>query len=497
MGNVLKMEKRHQIKALLKLNWSYRAIERATGIRRETISKYDHRKAAKVPTDKDSKPVNCPPIPRSSAFRFDQEIKAGIEHGLTAQRIYQDLRTEHDAEISYDAVKRYVRKLKKRNPSVYARLHCPPGKEAQVDFGQAAPTLKGSGYRKPWLFKLTLSNSRHSYEEAVWHQDVETFIRCHEHAFQALGGVPETILLDNLKSGVLKANLYEPELNPVYRQFAQHYGFLPLPCLPGKPEHKGKVEAGVKYTQDNALKGLRFKSLEDQNAHLKNWNRTWARTRIHGTTKQQVWAMFCKERPFLKALPERIFEYFKIGERTVHADAHIEVAKSYYSVPHNHIGKRVIVHFNSIWVKVFGKENGQPCLIAYHRTIIPGRFRTDSKHLPDNKAFSEASYTRYLRQKAELIGPGCSRWVKEAMEKRKQQAYRPIQGVLSLTKKYGNETVNQACLRAIAFGSFRYHTVKRMCEESRTMRIPHEGFIQQDEIIRDTCEYQQYLDLLP
>lgn len=495
MGNVLKMEKQNQIKALLGLNWTYRAIERATGIRRETISKYDHRKAAKVPTDDISKPANCPPTPRSSVFRFDEIIKSGLEQGLSAQRIYQDLCVECEMNISYDAVKRYARKLKKRNPSVYARLHSPPGKEAQVDFGQAAPTLKDGSYRKPWLFKMTLSNSRHSYEEAVWHQDVETFIRCHEHAFQAFGGVPETILLDNLKSGVLTANLYEPELNPVYHEFSRHYEFLPLPCLPGRPEHKGKVEAGVKYTQDNALKGIRFRSLEEQNAHLKNWNRTWARTRIHGTTKQQVWAMFQDEKPFLKILPKTAFDYFKMGERTVHADAHIEVAKSYYSVPHRYAGKRVIVHFNSIWVRVFEKDGNRHELIAFHRTIVPGRFRTDNSHLPDSKTFSEASYTQYLIQKAELIGPWCLKWVNEAMRQRKQQAYRPIQGVFALSKKYGSGIVNQACGRAIVLGSFRYHTIKRMCENPGTNHQT-QGLIQNDELIRDACEYQQYLDLL-
>jgi transposase len=496
VGNVLKMDKREQIKALLNMNWSYRAIEKATGIRRETISKYDHRKAAKVPADNNSKTANCPPGSKSTAAGFHTQIKNGLKNGLTAQRIYQDLISIDNASISYDAVKRYARKLKKKNPEVFARIHRPPGKEGQVDFGQGAPTEQNGKNKKSWLFKMTLSNSRHSYEEAVWHQDIETFIRCHENAFNSFGGVPETILLDNLKSGVLRAHLYEPELNPVYRQFAEHYGFLALPCLPGKPQHKGKVESGVGYTQDNALKGMRFKSLEEQNAHLRNWNRTWARTRIHGTTKQQVWAMFQQEKPFLKALPEKQFEYFKIGERTVHADAHVEVAKSYYSVPHMYVGKRVTVHFNSIWVKVFGKKDGLPELIAFHRTVFPGRFKTEKTHLPDNKAFTEASYTKYLKNKASQIGRSCLGWVKEALQERKQQAYRPVQGIISLAKKYENYIVNQACDKAMNIGSFRYHTVKTLCEDFQEKNIKAEELIQEDEIIRKASEYQFYLDYL-
>ncbi len=113
---------------------------------------------------------------------------------------------------------------------------------------------------------MTLSNSRKSYEEVVWSQDVETFIRCHVNAFDYFGGVVEYIKLDNLKSGVLEADLYDPELNPTYLAYSKHCGFIPLPCRVRTPQHKGKVEAGVKYTQSNALQGKRFESIKQQNA---------------------------------------------------------------------------------------------------------------------------------------------------------------------------------------------------------------------------------------
>jgi transposase len=501
VGNVLKMVKRNQIRALLDLGWTYRAIEKATGVRRETVSRYDHRrddssKAAKVPTDEAAKPATCPPGMRSSAWNYDQQIREGLKKGLTAQRIYQDLKVDLAAEVSYDAIKRYVRKLKTAQPEVYARMHSPPGKEAQVDFGTGAPTKKEHNYRRPWLFKLVLSNSRHSYEEVVWHQDVETFIRCHERAFQALGGVPETIKLDNLKSGVLQAHLYEPELNPVYQQFAEHYGFIPLPCLPGKPEHKGKTEAGVKYTQNNALKGRRFDSLEEQNAFLKRWNKTWARTRIHGTTKQQVWHMFQQEKPFLKPLPPAEFEYFKISCRTVHADGHIEVRKAYYSIPYMYLGSRVTVHYNSKWVKVFVKQNGVLTQIAFHRVVPPGRFKTETHHLPEKKCFTTASYTKYLKEKCTHVGEGCERWANIALQEREQRAFRPIQGILSLTKKYGTAEVNEACKKAILLHSYRYHTVKLLCEDYTKADSPHLELIQDHELIRETREYQNYIDHL-
>lgn len=497
MGNVLKMDKQQQIRALLELGWSYRAIEKEIGVRRETVSKYDHRKidkskAAKVPTDDDSKAANCPPISRSSAARFEDQIKSGLKKGYSAQRIYQDLKIDLKASVSYDSVKRYARLLRAREPKVYARIHTRPGEEGQVDFGQGAPTLRDGKYRRPWLFKFVLSYSRHSYEEVVWRQDVETFIRCHERAFLSLGGVPKTIRIDNLKSGVLSANIFEPELNPVYQRFSDHAGFVALPCLPGKPEHKGKTEAGVKYTQNNALKGRRFESLQEQNAHLLRWNKTWARTRIHGTTKRQVWTMFSEERSSLQPVPEHEFDYFKIGLRTVHSDGHIEVARAYYSVPYPYLGKRVTVHFNATWVKVFVEEKRVHKLIAFHRAIIPGRFRTEREHLPEKKSFTVLSYTRYLIEQCGTVGPECERLARITLDERQQRGFRPLQGIISLAKKYGAATVNQACQKAITLNSLRYHTVKLLCEDVSQEQLQPD-LIQNHEIIRDSAEYSNYL----
>lgn len=172
VGNVLRMDKQQQIRVLLDLGWSYRSIERELGVRRETVSKYDHRenghsKTAKVLTDEEVKPANCPPTSRSSAAAFEAHIKDGLKQGHSAQRIYQDLKVDLNASVSYDAVKRFTRQLKETNPTVYARLHSRPGEEAQVDFGTGAPTLNNGKYRRPWLFKVVLSYSRHSYEEVV------------------------------------------------------------------------------------------------------------------------------------------------------------------------------------------------------------------------------------------------------------------------------------------------------------------------------------------
>jgi transposase len=505
MANVLKMEKQILIQQLLALGWSYRRIQAETGIRRETVAKYDLRrsenarpvsKPAKVPTDLS----NCPPInsiSRSHAARYDQIIRKKLSKGLHAKRIYQDLVTEFGYPHSYDSIKRYVRSIKKKSPKVYARIHTPPGQEAQVDFGQGAPTLKNGKYVKPWLFKMVLSFSRHSYEEVVRHQDVETFIRCHENAFASFGGVPELIRLDNLKSGVLKANLYEPILNPAYEAFAKHAGFVPLPCLPRKPEHKGKVESGIGYTQNNALKGLKFESLDAQNAHLRHWNKTWAGTRIHGTTKKQVRAVFAEsERHILKPLPKASFPFFKLSSRTVHPDGHIEVDRAYYSVPHKYIGQRVTVHYNSLWVKAFVRGNR----VAFHKKAGSGRFKTERNHLPQNKSISSEEYKQHLLHQAQKIGPECVKWARLALKTRNQLAFRAIQGVLRLSDKYAHETINHACSEAARMGRLRYHTVKLLCDDNlRTHEYgpnPQTELLQEHDIIRSIDDYQNIVNAM-
>jgi transposase len=429
----------------------------------------------------------------SPAQAYDAVIRNKLKQKLTAQRIYQDLVVDYGYRFSYDSVKRYVRKLKATTPKLYARMHTAPGEEAQVDFGQGAPTKKNGRYLKPWLFKVVLSYSRHSYEEVVWQQDVETFIRCHERAFEAFGGVPKLIRLDNLKSGVLKAHLYEPELNPIYAAFAKHAGFTPLPCLPAKPEHKGKTESGVGYTQDNALKARRFDSLDAQNAYLRYWNRTWARTRIHGTTKKQVWQLFTQiEQKALKSLPEQNFQYFRLGHRKVQADGHIEVARAYYSVPHRYLGRRVQVHFNRQWVKVLDG----PHVIAFHRTIHPGRFNTNKSHLPENKCLTTEEYKRKLLGRCAHIGTHCKSWAQQAIQTRQQLAFRAIQGILHLKKKYTEEKIDWACEQALKMGSVRYHTVALLCQEQLDAPSSDKqlNLLQEHELIRSPREYQQHLE---
>ena len=201
--------------------------------------------------------------------RWRAQIEAGLDQQLSAKRIHQDLVCEHGFAGSYQSVKRFVRKLEQLAPVPYRRMEFAPGEQVQVDFGQGAWVVDENGKRRrPHLFRAVLSCSRKGYSEAVWDQKTETFIRCLENAFRHFGGVPITTTPDNLKAAVLSPDWYDPQLNPKLASFARYYQTVVLPTKPAVPRHKGRVERGVDFVQDNALKGRTFASLAAVNAFL-------------------------------------------------------------------------------------------------------------------------------------------------------------------------------------------------------------------------------------
>jgi transposase len=412
---------------------------------------------------------------------------------LSAQRIYQDLVEEMDFQGSYDSVKRYVRKYKKKHPQHFEKLPIYPGREAQVDFGSGPGIWNGKKRQRSWVFKITLSYSKHSYEELVFKQDVETFLRCHENAFRSFGGVPESVKLDNLKSGVLRANLYEPVINPAYLAFAEYWGFAPNPCAPYHPEQKGRVERDVSYTKSNALKGREFKSLEEGNLFLRHWNKRWARTRIHGTMKLQVWPVFKDvEQTALKPLREGNFPFFKIGCRKVDVHGHIEVQSSYYSIPHLYIGQKVAVHFNSGFVKVY--KDG--LLIARHRSALrKGSVKSMLEHRPPHKPVNQEQEENWKLIQAKNIGPNCHRLVYKMLSQDDIRSIHRVRGIMSLKKRFPAPVLEEACAAALSRYSYRYATVKSACEAISSEQNESDSKLLQDhELIRDLSEYQNIIN---
>jgi transposase len=516
MTNYLKMPKKTQVLALLALGWSYRRIEAETGVRRETVSGYDAARQANpaktFPGSDPSPPpdsldgpsetapnpaktfagsgsnpakpfAGSPPRPRFAAAPYRTAITEKLDAGLSLQRIWQDLVEEYGYGASYESVKRFVRTAAPTRRAVGV-FHCAPGAEAQVDFFRGAPTLEGATgeWRRPWVFRMTLGHSRHGYEEAVWDQKLETFLRLHEHAFHDLGGVPTVVRSDNLKAAVVRACFYDPDSHDVYLAFATHWGFTPLPTQPRRPDENGKQERSGGYVKDNALKGRRFDSLEAQNAFLRHWNRTIARLRIHGTTRRQVWTHFVEvEQPALHPLAGAAFPLFASGERTVHTDGHVEVGGAFYPVPLALLGQRLRVRWDAHLVRVFQGDT----LVMVHARVAAGVFAPRAGEA-DASSRQQAFVDRLVGQ-CERVGPAVKQWADAALAARGVRAIRLIQGVLGLTRRHPRERVLAAVTEAHTHQHFRYQTIRQLVE--RTPVRPTPTLATDDPAIRPMTQY--------
>ena len=493
MGNYLKVVDTQRVLALLGLGWGHRRIQRETGVHRETVAKIDRErrsKPANLPADEMApRPANLPTGPRSSAEPYRAVITAGVDRGLTAQRIWQDLCEEHAFAGSYDAVKRLARQHKRQWPEVADVLEHPPGEEAQVDYFDGPPTLDPATgrWRKAQVFRMTLCCSRHGYEEALWGQDREGFLRAHEHAFLEFGGVPRVIRHDNLKAAVVRACLYDPDVSVVYSAFGEHWGFMPLPSRPRHPQENGVEERSGGYVRSNALKGRRFADgLSGLNAHLRRWNKTWAQTRIHGTTRKQVLADFLeRDKPALQPLPAERFALFEVGTRSVHNDGHVEVGGAFYSVPHQLVGRRVRVHWDTVMLRIY---SGQELVAVHNRRSEPG-WSTHPDHRPGHKPARREAYEATQLARCQRIGPRAHAWAQAAIAERAERSYRLLQGVTGLTRKHPRERVDWACGVALERRSFRYQTLRRLVEDAATEAAARPRLTQQHELIRTPAEY--------
>jgi transposase len=433
---------------------------------------------------------NLAPGSRSKCAKFHDLIVAKLEQGLTSQRIHQDLVREHGFDDKYHSVRRYVNSLASSKEAPVRRMEVAPGQEMQVDYGMGARCMDHEGkLRKTHLFRLVLSHSRKGYTEAVTRLTTESFIRSLENAFRSLGGVPRIVVFDNAKSVVKQADWYDPELNPKIIAFCKHYGFALIPTRPRTPEHKGKVERGVDYAQENAIKGMTFESLSLQNQHLVHWEKTVADTRIHGTTKKHVGKQFTEvERSTLGPLPAEPFPMYDEGLRKVSRDGHLEVKSSYYSAPPEYLGCEVWVRWNDRIVRILNHRQEQ---VAIHPRMEKGKFSTLPEHIAPTKINGIERGAQYLMHKVKLIGPQSTRWAEGALNEHGVQGMRIIQGLLSLTRKHESGAIERAAETAWRSGSFRCRTIKKLLQHGGAQQQTME-FMDEHPVIRSILEYDQF-----
>jgi transposase len=491
--NRLDVSLQQSIHTLHARGWSARRISRELGLHRETVGReLKLSKPAKVATgsaaEAEAKPAKVATGSRSLCEPHREIITAALVQGLSAIRIHQDLVTDHAFTGRYNTVKRFVHALSDAAPLPFRRIETAAGEEMQVDFGQGAPVIDPTTgkRRRPHLFRATLSFSRKGYSEVVWRQDTETFLRCLENAFRHFGGVLKTVVPDNLKAAVLQADWFDPELNPKLTSFAEHYGTVILPTKPRTPQHKGKVEAGVKYVQNNALKGRSFDSLAAQNQYLDQWEVRVADKRIHGTVRQQVEALFTKqEQPALQPLPAGLFPCFHEARRSVHRDGHVEYKKAYYSVPPEHVSRQVWVRGDTKLLHIYTLQMRQ---IAVHPLAEAGRFATDQAHVHPHKRNAIERGGDYLLERCKLIGPHSGAWAAAMYGNRGPIGMRVLQGLLQLARKHPVGQLEAASEKAVRHACWRLRDLRRLMEQGD--QVVQIDFLQEHELIRDLSAYR-------
>ena len=284
---------------------------------------------------------------------------------------------------------------------------------------------------------------------------------------------------------MLAPDTYDPSVNPLYRDLLQHYGCVALPCRVRDPDRKGKVESGVGHAKKTPLKGLRFESLEEAQAYLDQWEERWADTRIHGTTKRQVSAMFAEERPALLPLPIEPFRYYQYGERTVHLDGCVEVEAAYYSAPPGWISRRVVVQWNADHVRLIDPHTGQ--LLREHLRQQRGRHRIQENDRPHRTPLK----TEQLLLRADLTGLHIGALCRAMHDAEGQVAVRRILGVAALTKKYGVASTDEACAIALEAGACTYRFVRRYLERNPQLPL---SLRQVDPLIRQLTLYRDLIE---
>ncbi|HZQ56268.1 MAG TPA: IS21 family transposase [Bryobacteraceae bacterium] len=497
---------RHDSRAVLVVGKAVRAAKcaeiflRAAGIPVRPPAGWGRRSPAKpaneVITDSGAESVTITvPEPQPSRSgspslceQYRELIELGLSRGRNAKAIWQDLVDGHGFSVGYQSAQRFVGKLRRAaEPEARAVIQTAPGEEAQVDYG-SGPMVRDpqtGKYHRTRLFVLTLGYSRKCVRLLVFRSTVRVWAELHEKAFRRLGGATRVVVLDNLREGVLASDLYDPALNPLYKDLLQHYGAVALPCRVRDPDHKGKVESSVGHAKKTPLKALRFESLEEAQAYLDQWEARWADTRIHGTTKRQVAAMFAEERPALLPLPLEPFRYYQYGERTVHLDGCVEVEAAYYSTPPGWIGRRVHVRWNDSQVRLMDPRNGQ--LLREHLRQERGRHRIYDE---DRRRKTPLSTERLLRR-AELTGAHIGVLCQLMHRNQGRVAVRRILGVLALVKKYGVASTEDACAVALETGACEYRFVRRYLEHNPQLAL---SLRQIDPLIRQLTQYRDLIE---
>ena len=404
------------------------------------------------------------PSRRSCVEPYRALVAQWVAQGVRSSVIYAALKRQHQFTGSYASVHRFVRTLAPLVPTPTMHLDFTPGEAAQVDFG-TGPTLVDPTTGecvKTHFFLMTLCWSRHQYAEVILDQTVATWLRCHRHALEWFGGVPQRIIIDNAKCAIIRACARDPDVQRAYAECAEGYGFKIDACPPRRPQHKGRVESGIHYLKRSFMPLRVFRHIADANAQLQAWILDEAGHRTHGSTHEKPLCRFAQEKPLLQPLPANPPPLATWAKVKVHRDAHVQFEKCLYSVPYRLMGQTLWLKATPTTVRLFRDYE----LVAIHpRQTVPGARATQDDHLPPNAKAWKMRDPQWCLRQSQRIGKACHRLINVLFKDRVLDNLRAAQGILRLKDKYSTARLEAACQRALHFDNPRYRTVKTILEK--------------------------------
>ena len=492
---------------------SIRAIKRGTGYDRETIGKYINIAVSRgvkkdsLLTSAELKEIISTELPEAIhkaektdiLEKHEEEFKQLVtdkNNPLKPKSAFEVLseRYEFSTYVSYTTFKRFAKAhgIAKNARESTCRIEIPPGSQIQVDYGKVGYLFDPAKNKRRTVYAFigTLGNSRHKFVEFVFSQNQKSFVESHIRMFKFFGGITQSLRIDNLKSGVIKPDLYNPELNRSYKEMADHYGIFIDTCRVATPTDKPIVERDVQTIREEFRKRLVKNpsvKISELNKEILDWITNTYGMRKHGTTQVKPYECFLsEEKPALLALPAEPFEAAQWKEAKVHPDHFIQVNSKAYSIPHAYVGKTVWAKVTARIVYVYYKDE----LIKQH--YIPKGFRqTDINDFPDNmKHALDSGMPLHLIIKAKQISPEFGELITKILSRNAYTTMRSAQSLIAMAEKHPAELVAMASISAHAdYGRIHPQLFKSIMERIESQKQEEETAIaiseNTQEFIRD------------
>jgi transposase/DUF971 family protein len=393
---------------------------------------------------------------------FKPRIHEMLEkYPYSAAQVLQRLR-EQGFDGGYSIVKAYVRKVRPRRQPAFLKLAFAPGECAQVDWGSFGSVPVGQTTRRLSFFVMVLCYSRMIYVEFTVSQTMEHFLACHQQAFECFGGTPSSVMVDNLKSAVLKRALGQaPVFNPKYAAFAEHYGFRIVPCNVGKGNEKGRVENGVGYVKKNFLAGLDIADFSILGPAAKHWLDTVANVRLHGETRQRPVDLWQTEKPSLSALPAHPFDIATVSQLRASKQFRITLETNRYSVPAPFAGQALTLKTYPDRLCIYRDQN----LVARHLRSYDryGDFEDPDHPKPlleqRKKARDHQLFRRFL-----ALSPEAEVYYRQ-LEQRRLNPHHHVRKIIALSDVHGQQAVARAMADAVHYGAFSADYIANLLEQ--------------------------------